>query len=276
MATSKETELTVEERLKTLYQLQKLLSEVDRIKTLRGELPLEVQDLEDEIEGLQTRLKNCDDQVAELQADIEQQHKTIDQAAAMIDKYTKDQDNVRNNREYDYLTKEIEYQQLNIELAEKKINEAGRQIDAIGLEANDSQAQLEDAEHVLGEKKSELEEIVSETKDQEEKLRVKAKKLEDKFDDDRLLQAFKRIRKNARNGLGVVYVQRNACGGCFNRIPAQRQMEIKMHKKIIVCEYCGRILIDPDRGERKKGYCYKPFYYDIKPGNSVLLGFFIF
>ena len=246
MATSKETELTVEERLKTLYQLQKLLSEVDRIKTLRGELPLEVQDLEDEIEGLQTRLKNCDDQVAELQADIEQQHKTIDQAAAMIDKYTKDQDNVRNNREYDYLTKEIEYQQLNIELAEKKINEAGRQIDAIGLEANDSQAQLEDAEHVLGEKKSELEEIVSETKDQEEKLRVKAKKLEDKFDDDRLLQAFKRIRKNARNGLGVVYVQRNACGGCFNRIPAQRQMEIKMHKKIIVCEYCGRILIDPE------------------------------
>ena len=249
MATSKETELTVEERLKTLYQLQKLLSEVDRIKTLRGELPLEVQDLEDEIEGLQTRLKNCDDQVAELQADIEQQHKTIDQAAAMIDKYTKDQDNVRNNREYDYLTKEIEYQQLNIELAEKKINEAGRQIDAIGLEANDSQAQLEDAEHVLGEKKSELEEIVSETKDQEEKLRVKAKKLEDKFDDDRLLQAFKRIRKNARNGLGVVYVQRNACGGCFNRIPAQRQMEIKMHKKIIVCEYCGRILIDPERQE---------------------------
>ena len=164
----------------------------------------------------------------------------------MIDKYTKDQDNVRNNREYDYLTKEIEYQQLNIELAEKKINEAGRQIDAIGLEANDSQAHLEDAEHVLGEKKSELEEIVSETKDQEEKLRVKAKKLEDKFDDDRLLQAFKRIRKNARNGLGVVYVQRNACGGCFNRIPAQRQMEIKMHKKIIVCEYCGRILIDPE------------------------------
>ena len=253
MATSKETELTVEERLKTLYQLQKLLSEVDRIKTLRGELPLEVQDLEDEIEGLQTRLKNCDDQVAELQADIEQQHKTIDQAAAMIDKYTKDQDNVRNNREYDYLTKEIEYQQLNIELAEKKINEAGRQIDAIGLEANDSQAQLEDAEHVLGEKKSELEEIVSETKDQEEKLRVKAKKLEDKFDDDRLLQAFKRIRKNARNGLGVVYVQRNACGGCFNRIPAQRQMEIKMHKKIIVCEYCGRILIDPDRRDRLGG-----------------------
>ena len=246
MATSKETELTVEERLKTLYQLQKLLSEVDRIKTLRGELPLEVQDLADEIEALQTRLKNCDDQVAGLQADIEQQHKTIDQAAAMIDKYTKDQDNVRNNREYDYLTKEIEYQQLNIELAEKKINEAGRQIDAIGLEANDSQAQLEDAEHVLGEKKSELEEIVSETKDQEEKLRVKAKKLEDKFDDDRLLQAFKRIRKNARNGLGVVYVQRNACGGCFNRIPAQRQMEIKMHKKIIVCEYCGRILIDPE------------------------------
>ena len=246
MATKQEKELTVEERLKLLYQLQTILSEIDRIKTLRGELPLEVQDLEDEIAGLETRLNNYGSEVTELKKSIDGYHAAIDEASKLIDKYTHDQDNVRNNREYDYLTKEIEYQQLNIELAEKKINEAGRQIDAIGLEANDSQAQLEDAEHVLGEKKSELEEIVSETKDQEEKLRVKAKKLEDKFDDDRLLQAFKRIRKNARNGLGVVYVQRNACGGCFNRIPAQRQMEIKMHKKIIVCEYCGRILIDPE------------------------------
>lgn len=246
MATSKQDkELTVEERLKSLYQLQTILSEVDRIKTLRGELPLEVQDLEDEIAGLQTRLDNYNAQIDELKGVMSVQHRTLEEAATLIDKYTHDQDNVRNNREYDYLCKEIEYQHLNIELAEKKIKEAEYQITVINEEAAGSQAQLEDAEHVLGEKKGELEEIVSETKDQEEKLREKAKKLEGKIDDTRLLSAFKRIRKNARNGLGVVYVQRNACGGCFNRIPAQRQQEIKMHKKIIVCEYCGRILIDP-------------------------------
>lgn len=246
MATSKQDkEPSVEERLKSLYQLQTILSEVDRIKTLRGELPLEVQDLEDEIAGLHTRLENHNAQVDELKGMISQQHRILEEAVALVEKYTHDQDNVRNNREYDYLSKEIEYQHLNIELAEKKTKEAEQQIEAVKEEIAGSQAQLEDAEHVLGEKKGELEEIVSETKDQEEKLREKAKKLEGKIDDTRLLTAFKRIRKNARNGLGVVYVQRNACGGCFNRIPAQRQQEIKMHKKIIVCEYCGRILIDP-------------------------------
>ena len=210
---AKEKELNVEERLKALYELQTILSEVDRIKTLRGELPLEVQDLEDEIEGLQTRISKYDEEIAALNATIKEQSEAADKADAMVAKYTKDQDNVRNNREYDFLTKEIEYQQLNIELAEKK---------------------------------GELDEIISETKQDEEKLREKAKKLEAKFDDERLLNAFKRTRKNARNGLGIVYVSRNACGGCFNRIPAQRQSEIKMHKKVIVCEYCGRILIDPE------------------------------
>ena len=144
------------------------------------------------------------------------------------------------------MLKEIEYQHLNIELAEKKINEATRHIETLKVDVQGAQEQLADSEHVLAEKKGELDEIVSETRQDEEKLREKAKRIEGKMDDTRLLTAFKRIRKNARNGLGVVYVQRNACGGCFNRIPAQRQMEIKLHKKIIVCEYCGRILIDPE------------------------------
>ena len=243
---AKEKELNVEERLKALYELQTILSEVDRIKTLRGELPLEVQDLEDEIEGLQTRESKYDEEIATLNESIRQQTEAADKAMALIDKYTKDQDNVRNNREYDYLNKEIEYQQLNIQLAEKKINDAKKAIDIVNANLETAKAQLEDSTHVLTEKKGELDEIISETKQDEEKLREKAKKLENKFDDQRLLTAFKRTRKNARNGLGLVYVSRNACGGCFNRIPAQRQSEIKMHKKVIVCEYCGRILIDPE------------------------------
>ena len=152
---------------------------------------------------------------------------------------------MRNNREYDYLTKEIEYQTLNIELAEKKMNEATRRAEALKNEIEKAKEQCADREHALEEKKSELNEIVSENKQKEETLREKAKKQENKIE-ERLLTAFKRIRKNTRNGLGIVVVQRNACGGCFNRIPAQRQMEIKMHKKVIVCEYCGRILIDPE------------------------------
>ena len=166
-------------------------------------------------------------------------------AEELIDKYTADQDNVRNNREYDYLTKEIEYQTLNIELAEKRMNEAARRIEALQTEIEKAKDMFTDREHALEEKKSELNEIVSENKAKEETLREKAKKQENKIE-ERLLTAFKRIRKNTRNGLGIVVVQRNACGGCFNRIPAQRQMEIKMHKKVIVCEYCGRILIDPE------------------------------
>ena len=232
--TKQEKELTVEERLKALYDLQTILSEIDRIKTIRGELPLEVQDLEDEIAGLGTRIQNYKDEIAQLNAGIRDQHKAIDEAAALIDKYTAQQDNVRNNREFDFLSKEIEYQHLNIELAEKKINDFSRQIEQKHADVEVADNHLADREHILAEKKGELNEIVSETK----KLEVKI--------EPRLLAAFKRIRKNARNGLGIVYIQRNACGGCFNRIPPQRQMEIKMHKKVIVCEYCGRIMIDPE------------------------------
>ena len=242
----KDHELTVEERLKALYDLQKVLSEVDRIKQVRGELPNEVDDMEATIEGLQTRVANFNDEIARLKQEIVDQENARTTAQQRIEKYSQDQDRVRNNREYEFLLKEIEYENLNIELAEKKMNEAARRIEVIKGEIEKCNAELDDLQHVLNEKKEELSEIVSETKQDEEKLREKAKKLENKIDDTRLLTAFKRIRKNARNGLGIVYVARNACGGCFNRIPPQRQMEIKMRKKIIVCEYCGRILIDPE------------------------------
>ena len=243
MATKKE--LTVEEKLKALYDLQQKLSEIDAIKILRGELPQEVQDLEDEIAGLHTRVTKFEDEVAAQQEEFDRNRDIKAKAEELIDKYTADQDNVRNNREYDYLTKEIEYQGLNIELAEKKMNEAARRIETLKGEIEKAKEMYTDREHALEDKKSELNEIVSENKAKEETLREKAKKQENKIE-ERLLTAFKRIRKNTRNGLGIVVVQRNACGGCFNRIPAQRQMEIKMHKKVIVCEYCGRILIDPE------------------------------
>lgn len=250
--TKQEKELTVEERLKTLYQLQAILSEVDRIKTIRGELPLEVQDLEDEIAGLQTRIQNYKNDIDKLDDDVKKQKRDIDEAKARIDKYTEQQNNVRNNREFDFLTKEIEYEHLNIELAEKRINEFTKQIEQRNADVATAEENLADRNHILEDKKGELNEIVSETKQDEEKLREQAKKLEGKIE-PRLLTAFKRIRKNAHNGLGIVYIQRDACGGCFNRIPPQRQMEIKMHKKVIVCEYCGRILIDPELAGVKVG-----------------------
>ena len=243
--TKQEKELTVEERLKALYALQTILSEVDRIKTLRGELPLEVQDLEDEVAGLETRIQNYKNDIDALLNGINMKNREIAEAKSLIERYTSQLDNVRNNREYYHLSKEIEYQNLNIELANKRINEFNQQIEAKKNDVAAAEENLADRHHILAEKKSELEQIVSETKQDEEKLREQAKKLEGKIE-PRLLTAFKRIRKNARNGLGVVYIQRNACGGCFNRIPAQRQAEIKMHKKIIVCEYCGRIMIDSE------------------------------
>jgi predicted nucleic acid-binding Zn-ribbon protein len=242
--TKQEKELTAEERLKALYSLQTLLSKVDKIKTLRGELPLEVQDLEDEVARLETRIQNFKNDIDSYGEGINMQKRVMAEAEALIQKYTEQQNNVQNNKEYDFLSKEIEFQHLNIELANKRVNELNRQIEAKNNEVASADEHLADVNHILAEKKGELEQIVSETKQEEEALRDKAKKLENKIE-DRLLTAFKRIRKNARNGLAVVYVQRNACGGCFNRIPAQRQAEIKMRKKIIVCEYCGRIMIDP-------------------------------
>ncbi|MCM1450698.1 MAG: C4-type zinc ribbon domain-containing protein [Clostridium sp.] len=246
MATEKKTEqATVEQRLRSLYELQTILSQIDRIKTIRGELPLEVSDLEDQIAGLNARIENYGHNIEDLNDQLSMEKGKIEESKMKIARYQEQIDNVRNNREYDLLSKEIEFQNLEIELSEKHIREFQRSIDNTQADIESTKEQLADMEHILAEKKNELEEIVSETRQEEEGLREKAKQIEPKIDEF-TLKAFKRIRKNARNGLGIVYVQRNACGGCFNRIPPQRQMEIKMHKKVIVCEYCGRIMIDPE------------------------------
>ncbi len=238
-------DLTVEEKLKALYQLQTMLSKIDEIKTLRGELPLEVQELEDEIAGLTTRIDRIKAEVSELKSAIAGKKVEIEAAKASVAKYKDQQDNVRNNREYDFLSKEIEFQTLEMELCEKRIKEFQVQEEERSAELEKSTATLDERQKDLEVKKSELDEIISETKQEEEKLRDKAKELETKIE-PRLLQSFKRIRKNSRNGLGIVYVQRDACGGCFNKIPPQRQLDIRSRKKIIVCEYCGRIMIDPE------------------------------
>lgn len=247
MATEKaKTEtLSVEQRLKSLYQLQTILSKIDRIKTIRGELPLEVKDLEDSIQGLHTRIENYRREIEELKNKTLVEKEKINESQAKIVRYKEQLDNVRNNREFDLLSKEVEFQSLEIELCEKHLHEYARAIDTKTRDIEATEERLHDSEHILAEKKSELDEIVSETRQDEERLRVEAQEIEPNID-ERTLKAFKRIRQNARNGLGIVYIQRNACGGCFNRIPPQKQMEIKMHKKIIVCEYCGRIMIDPE------------------------------
>ena len=243
MATDKKTdkERSVEERLQSLYQLQTYLSEIDRIKILRGELPNEVKDLEDEIVRYQTRIQKYKDEIEELRKLVEAKKADIEMRREKIAKYEEQINNVRNNREFAFLEKEFEG--LEIELAEKNINEALNKQEQKAAEIRHTEEELADNEHILVEKKKELDEIVSETRVEEENIRAKAKELESKID-DYTLAAFKRIRKNARNGLGIVTVQRSACGGCFNRIPPQRQLEIKMHKKVLVCEYCGRIMVD--------------------------------
>lgn len=238
-------EITVEEKLRALYELQLVASEIDKIKTLRGELPLEVQDLEDDIAGLETRIEKYKSDISALDTNVAAKKNEISEAKSLIDKYKEQQNNVRNNREYDFLSKEIEFKTLEIELAEKRIREFSADIKSKKEEVDSASANLADRKEDLKQKKAELDEIVSETKQEEEKLREKAKQIETLIE-PRLLSAFKRIRKNARNGLAVVYVQRDACGGCFNKIPAQRQLDIRMRKKIIVCEYCGRILVDSD------------------------------
>ena len=238
-------DFTVEEKLKSLYQLQLIFSEIDRIKTLRGELPLEVQDLEDEVTGLRTRIANYTSDIEGIKSEENKRRVKIEEAKAMIAKYTEDQNNVRNNREYDLLAKEIEFQSLEVEFCEKKLRQYAAEQKNKQEDITRTEALLDERLKDLEEKRAELEEIISETREEEEKLRDRAKALEASIE-PRLLQSFKRIRKNTRNGLGVVYVQRDACGGCFNKIPPQRQLDVKMRKKIIVCEYCGRIMIDPE------------------------------
>ena len=245
MARRENVELSVEDKLKTLFQLQTSLSAIDEKKALRGELPLEVQDLEDEIEGLKIRIEKIQNEIDEFQKAISDRKADILEAQTSVQRYKMQLDDVKNNREYDTLSKEIEFQTLEIELCNKKIREAQQKIKDKTAEKDKNLQDLEDHENDLEMKRSELDDIIEETRAEEEHLKVKVKELETKID-PRLLTSFKRIRKNARNGLGIVYVQRDACGGCFNKIPPQRQLDIKMHKKVIVCEYCGRILIDPE------------------------------
>ncbi len=242
---SHEAEISVEERLRALFSLQLVDSEIDKIKTLRGELPLEVQDLEDEIVGLETRLTNLRDEVTNLEKAVSKKNNEIADAEALIKKYEEQQKNVRNNREFDSLSKEIEYQNLEIELFNKKIREFNFQMDEKKVVIAESEATLADRQADLENKKSELDEIISDTQKEEEGLYKKSDKIQSVIE-DRLLTAYKRIRSNARNGLAVVSIQRDACGGCFNQIPPQRQLDIKSRKKIIVCEYCGRILVDDE------------------------------
>ena len=245
MAKKDPTDLSVEEKLKTLFQLQTALSSIDEKRALRGELPLEVEDLEAEIEGLTTRIERIKAEIDEFDRAISQKRGEIIESQNLVERYKQQLNDVRNNREYDTLSKEIEFQSLEIELCNKKIGEAQRRIEEKNVELDSAAAVLDEKQGDLDVKKSELDEIMDETRVEEERLREKAHELEAKIE-PRLLTSFKRIRKNARNGLGIVYVQRDACGGCFNKIPPQRQLDIKMHKKIIVCEYCGRILIDPE------------------------------
>ena len=245
MAKKDPTDMPVEERLKTLYQLQATLSAIDEKRALRGELPLEVQDLEDEIEGLTTRVEKIQTDINEYERAVAQKKGEIETAKASVERYKTQLNDVKNNREYDTLSKEIEFQSLEIELCNKKIKEANAKIEEKKGELAQNQEIIDDRRQALDVKKNELDEIMEETRTEEEKLKQKVKELEVKIE-PRLLTSFKRIRKNARNGLGIVYVQRDACGGCFNKIPPQRQLDIKMHKKIIVCEYCGRIMIDPE------------------------------
>jgi len=246
MATDKKTavkETPVEEKLKALFDLQKVSTEIDKIRTLRGELPLEVQDLEDEIEGLQTRANNLSEEVNKLSDDIVTRKNEIKEADLQIKKYQGQQSAVRNNREYDAITKEIEYQELEKQLCEKRIKEHTADMEKKKEQLADAQELIKDRSIDLESKRKELDTIVEETKDDIETLEKKAKEISKNID-ERLLSAFDRIRSGARNGLAVVTVQRDACGGCFNKIPPQRQLDIRLRKKIIVCEYCGRILVD--------------------------------
>lgn len=243
-----EEEITIERKLIALYTLQQIDSQVDKIRIIRGELPLEVQDLEDEIAGLETRISNYLEETESMNTQITDKQNAIKDSEALLKKYKDQQMNVRNNREYDSLSKEMEFQSLEVQLSEKRIKEYQLKLDAIKEEVEKSNESLEERKKDLEVKKSELTDIVTETENEETNLIKLSRKNEDLVE-ERLLTAYQRIRKNARNGLAVVKIERDACGGCFNKIPPQHQLDIRMHKKIIVCEYCGRILVDDQIGD---------------------------
>jgi len=240
---AKAKQATVEEKLIALYKLQSIDTEIDKIKILRGELPLEVQDLEDEIAGLQTRVSNINEEISNFDTSIKEKESMMKDSKALIKKYDEQLKNIRNNREFDSLNKEIEFQNLEIELAEKRVKEAKSSIVGKMDVISGAKMRLDDRENDLKTKNSELESIIAETQKDELKL-AKESSTAEKVIDERLLNAYKRLRGSVRNGLAVVPVLRDACGGCFNTVPPQRQMDIAARKKVIVCEYCGRVLVD--------------------------------
>ena len=238
------SEFTVEEKLKALYVLQEIDSNIDKIRTIRGELPMEVSDLEDEIVGLNTRISNINEEMAHLNDQVSKKKQAVKDAKEAIKKYESQQSKVKNNREFDSLNKEIEFQNLEIQLAEKRAKEFSIEVVTKNAILEETQAVLDEKNTVLKMKKAELESIVEETQKEEDHLRKISTKAQT-IVDERLFAAYSRVRTNARTGLGVVAIQRDACGGCFNKIPPQRQLDIRQHKKVIVCEHCGRILVDP-------------------------------
>lgn len=233
---------SMEEKIISLYELQKVDSKIDEINKLKGELPLEVKDLEDELEGLQTRLNNVKEEIDNLNLQTKQRKDEIEQSKTLIARYEEQQNNVRNNREFDSLSKEIEYQKLEIELSEKKLKEYSAEIKVKKKVLEDTEAVIADRTIDFDNKKGELESIDNETASEMEALKAQEVKAAGKID-ERMLSAYQRIRKNVRNGLAVVTIKRDACGGCFNRIPPQKQSDIRTNKKIIICEYCGRVMI---------------------------------
>ncbi|MGV3610053.1 MAG: zinc ribbon domain-containing protein [Fluviicola sp.] len=239
-ASTKET--TVAEKLDALYALQKIDSQIDKIRTVRGELPLEVQDLEDEIEGLDTRIKNLQEEAKELDTEVSDRKQAIKDAEAAIVKFKDQQNNVRNNREFESLAKEIEYQELEIKLHDKRMKEAKIKITSKKEVLDEAKERLEFRKGDLKVKQDELNEIVGETQKEEDTLIAQSEKAKALID-VRLIAAYDRLRSNAKNGLAVVGVDRDSCGGCFNKIPPQRQLDIDTRRKVIVCEHCGRILV---------------------------------
>lgn len=243
---AEQVDYSMQEKIAALYDLQQIDSKIDEINKLKGELPLEVQDLEDEVAGLHTRIANINAEIEELNLLTKKRKEEIESSRTLIAKYEEQQKNVRNNREFDSLSKEIEYQTLEIELCEKRLKEYAAELKVKKKTVEDADVAVADRAIDLGNKKAELESIDQETVREVEALREQESRAQEKID-ERLLLAYKRIRGNVRNGLAVVTVKRNACGGCYNRIPPQRQSEIRQNKKIIVCEYCGRILVaDPE------------------------------
>lgn len=245
-------DVAVEEKLRSLFQLQLIDSQIDKIRTVRGELPLEVSDLEDDVTGLETRLNNLNEELKAIEAQINDRKNATKEATALIKKYEGQQDKVRNNREFDSIAKEIEFQTLEIQLNEKRIKEFKAQMVAKTELIEETQNDLAGRKKDLKAKKAELDDIIAETQKEEEELSKKSKKAASNLE-ERLYNAYQRLRSNARNGLAVVPVERDACGGCFNKIPPQRQLDIRTHKKIIVCEHCGRILVDSSFAEEKAG-----------------------